>query len=174
MVMAAPTCEDEISPVDTRRNQLDRLEAVSDDFTSESLSGKNLEAFEFKAVEKLMDYADYLGIIYSEEFAESFREQARHMMTGLFTTSENADRALFPENISGSYNSYQILIDSVEIKNPLHRESDATYTGIMRYNELILGISPADTAVLNRSQKMIDIILQMAYKDFGEKSKVDV
>ena len=170
MVMAAPTCEDEISQADTRINRLERLEMVSDDFTSESLSARNLEAFEFKAIEKLMDYADYLEIIYSEGFAESFREQARQNITGFFNTSEISETAIILKNISGSYNSYHIRIDPVDIINPLHRETDTRYTGSMSYDEMILGISSTDTILISHYQKTIGIILQMAYKDFGENS----
>jgi hypothetical protein len=143
LVMAAPTCEEEISPVDARRNQIDRLEAVRDDFTSESLSDKHLEVFEFKAVEKLMDYADYLGIIYSEGYAASFRQQARQNLTGFFNTSENSAAALIPRSFSGSYQSCIILM---------------------------LGINNGDTIIFNQSHRTIEIILQMDYKDFGEKS----
>ena len=170
LVMAAPTCEDEISQADTRMNRIERLEMVSNDFTSESLSSRNLEVFEFKAVEKLMDYADYLEIIYSEGFAESFREQARQNITGFFNTSENSEAALILKNISGSYNSYRIRIDPVDIINPLHRETDTRYTGSMSYDEMILGISSTDTILISHSQKTIGIILQMAYKDFGQNS----
>lgn len=169
LVMAAPTCEDEISQADTRNNQLQRLELVSDDFTSEALSDKHLEAFEFKAIEKLMDYADYLGIIYSEGFAASFREQARQNITVFFNTSENGAAALSLENTAEGYNTYQVLIDSVEIIYPLNRESDTRYTGSLRYNEQILRIGPADTNIINQ-HKTIGIILQMDYKDFGENS----
>ena len=170
MFMAAPTCEDEIYPVDTRRDHIYRLEAISDVFTSESLSDDNLEAFEFKAVEKLMDYADYLGIIYSEGFAASFRQQARQNITAYFNTGENAEMALSPGSISGSYKSHHFLIDSVDIIKPLYRETDTRYTGSMGYAELILGINTTDTIIVSHSHKAIEIILQMDYKDFGENS----
>ena len=170
MVMASPTCEDEIYPVDDSRDNIFRLEAVSDVFTSESLSDDNLDAFEFKAVEKLMDYADYLGIIYSEGFAVSFREQARQNINGFFTSHENSAAALIPKSFTGSYNSYLILIDSVTIINPLQREAETWYTGSMGYAEMILGINSSDTIIFSHSQKTIEIILQMDYKDFGENS----
>ena len=170
MLMAAPTCEDEPYPVDPRRDHIYRLEAVSDVFTSESLSDDNLEAFEFKAVEKLIDYAEYLGIIYSKDFPASFREQARQNINGLFTSHENAATALIPKILSGYSNSYLMLIDSVDIINPLSQEANTRYSGSMRYAEMILGINHTDTILLSHSQKTIKIILQMDYKDFGENS----
>ena len=170
LVMAAPTCEDEISTVDARSDHIFRLESVSDDFTSESLSAENLEAFEFKAIEKLMDYADYLGIIYSEGYAASFRQQARQNIFSFFNTKEYSEAALIPKSFTGPSNSYQIMIDSVDIINPLQWETDTRYTGSMSYDEMILGINTADTILISHSQKTIGIILQMDYRDFGENS----
>ena len=146
------------------------LETVSEVFASESLSDDNLEAFEFKAVEKLMDYSDYLGIIYSKEFPASFREQARQNIAGFFNSNQNAEAALSFKSITGPYNSFQILVDSVEIIEPLSREADTKYTGNIGYAEMILGINATDTTIVNHYHRTIGIILQMDYKDFGENS----
>lgn len=170
VVMASPTCEDEFYPVDPRRDHIYRLEAVSDVFTTETLSDDNLKAFEFKAVEKLMDYGDYVGIIYSQGYEASFREQARQSISGFFNSDQNAEAAISLNSISGPYSSYQILVDSAEIIEPFSREADTRYTGNMRYTEKILGINTQDTILLNHSYKTIGIILQMDYKDFGENS----
>jgi len=169
-VVAAPTCEDEISPLDARMDHLVRLETVSEVFASESLSEDNLEAFEFKAVEKLMDYADYMGIIDGDWYAESFRLQARSNIAAYFSTREYAEMALYPTDVSDAYDSHLFYIDSVDIIDPLQRETDTRYTGSMRYVERILGINHTDTTLINHSRKTIGIILQMGYKDFGENS----
>lgn len=169
-IVAAPTCEHEVSPVDARRDHLVKLDAVSDVFTSESLSDDNLEAFELKAVEKLLDYADYLGIIYSEGYDPSFRQQARQNIFGFFSSPEHAEAALFPEGFTGPYKAHLILIDAVDIREPLQRASDTRYTGSMAYAEMISGISNSDTIPASFSRKTIEIILQMDYKDFGENS----
>jgi hypothetical protein len=169
-VVAAPTCEDEISPVDARMDHLARLETVSEAFTSESLSDDNLEAFEFKAVEKLMDYADYMGIIYGNDYAESFRGQARRNITDYFSVREYAETALNYTGVSASYDSHHFYIDSVEIIDPLQRETDTRYTGSMGYVERIRASNQSDTTLISHSRKTIGIILQMDYKDFGENS----
>ena len=169
-VVAAPTCEDEISPLDARMDHLVSLETASEIFASESLSDDNLEAFEFKAVEKLMDYADYLGIIYGDGYAESFRLQARKNISTYFSRGEYAEMALNPTDVSDAYDSHHFYIDSVDIIDPLQRETDTRYTGSMRYVERILAINNTDTTLISHSRKTIGIILQMDYKDFGENS----
>ena len=169
-VVAAPTCEDEISPVDARMDHLPRLEKVSEVFTSASLSDDNIEAFEFKAVEKLMDYADYMGIIYGTDYAESFRRQARRNITAYFSTSLYAEMALNPKGVSEGYDSHHFHIDSVDITDPLKRETDTRYTGSMGYVERIRASNQSDTTLISHSRKTVGIILQMDYKDFGENS----
>jgi hypothetical protein len=168
--MAAPTCESETSQVDYRQSKIYRLEAVSEEFTAGSLSDRNLEAFEFKAVEKLMDYADYMGIIYSERYEASFRQQARQNISTCFNSAENAEIALHPDGLSGSYKSFIFRVDSVEIIDPLQRETNTRYSGNMWYVEDIFGSEPAETTLIGHSRKTIEIILQMDYKDFGENS----
>ena len=169
-IVAAPTCENDFSPVNARRDHLTRLETASEVFATESLSEDNLEAFEFKAVEKLMDYADYLEIIYSDGYAESFRQQARQNIFNLFDTNENSEAALIDGSFSGPFNTYQIMIDSVDIMDPLLRETDTRYRGSMSYDEKIHGLDQAETILISHSQKTVGIVLQMGYKDFGENS----
>ena len=169
-VVAAPTCEDEISQVDARMDHLVRLETVSEVFASESLSDDNLEAFEFKAVEKLMDYTDYMGIIYGNGYAASFRQQARRNIAAYFSTGEYAEMALNPTGVSTAHDSHHFYIDSVNIIDPLQRETDTRYTGSMGYVERILASNQTDTTLISHSRKTIGIILQMDYKDFGENS----
>jgi len=169
-IVAAPTCEDEISPVDARKDHLARLETASKVFASESLSDDNLKAFEFRAVEKLMEYADFMGIIYSVGYAASFRQQARTNISKYFSTSEYADMALNPTGVSTTYDAYHFYIDSVDIIDPLRRETDTRYTGSLSYVERILVSNQTDTTLFSHSHKTIGIILQMDYKDFGENS----
>ena len=170
LILGAPTCESEVEPVDARRDHIYRLEAVSEVFASESLSEDNLEAFEFRAVEKLMDYADYLGILCSDGYEPSFRKQAGQNIDAMFDRGETPDAALIPESFDGSHRSYLILIDSVDVIRPLQRETHTRYTGNMGYVERIFVTGPGDTTLISLSRKTIGIILQMDYKDFGENT----
>ena len=151
-LVSAPTCEDEISPVDARMDHLVRLETVSEVFASESLSDNNLEAFEFKAVEKLMDFTDYMGIIYGDGYAESFRQQARRNIAAYFSTGEYAEMALNPTGVSAAYDSHHFYINSVDIIDPLQRETDTRYTGSIGYVERILASNQTNTTLIGHSQ----------------------
>ncbi len=170
LTLASPTCENEVSSEYRRQERFEALQSVSEDFRSESLTRKNLEAFEFKAVEKLMDYADYLGIVYNNEVDKSFRDQAQENINRLFT-GRSAPEEPVPSHINPElYNSLQFLIDSIVIINPFYREVTETYRGSVQYSLQILGINSADTIILESSINKIEMILQMDYKEFGENS----
>lgn len=168
--LSAPTCVDEPSRDERHNERPEGLDAVSEDFRSKVLTPRNLEAFEAKAKEKLMDYADYLGIKYDHEVDQSFREQAQENISRLFTGGSAPGEPVPARINTDLYNSLQFLVDSVEIIDPLTREAAETYTGSIRYSMQILGITSADTIILESSIRRIPIILQMGYKEFGEDS----
>ena len=55
LTLASPTCEEEVSPGLKRQERLEELQLVAEDFRSESLTRRNLDAFEYRAVEKLRE-----------------------------------------------------------------------------------------------------------------------
>jgi hypothetical protein len=153
-----------------KQQRLQELNAVSEHFRSEVLTRRNLEAFEMKAMEKLMDYADYLGIDYDHNVDTSFRIQAQENIRQLFVRSA-VPRPPVPSNINPDpYNSLQFLIGSAEVIKPLKREASETYTGSIRYSMQILGIISTDTTILDSSVHNMQMVLQREYKHFGKDS----
>ena len=76
-----------------------------------------------------------------------------------------------PEGIEpGQYRSIQFCIDSIEIINPLYRQATETYEGSLQYSLQILGIQDRDTIILESANDQMNMVLQMCYKEFGEKS----
>ncbi|MFC2115154.1 hypothetical protein ACFLTU_01670 [Bacteroidota bacterium] len=172
LTMASPTCEEEVSPKQRKQERLEQLQAVAGDLRSESLTRRNLDAFEYRAVEKLMDYADYLNIVYDQSLDETFHYQAGENIRDLFTGRSAPENPLPVSIDSGSYNSIKFLIDTIEITTPLERQSKEIYTGSMRYFQKILGITGSDTLNLDTSLHRMGILLQMSLKDFGENSLI--
>ena len=170
LILASPTCEEEVSPEQRRQNRIEELQGVAEDLRSEALTRNNIEAFEFKAVEKLIDYADYLDLVYNSNLDNSFRNQAQENIKRLFT-GRSAPGQPVPDNIiPENYNSLQFIIDSIEVINHLERQVTETYTGRMQYSFQILGITGMDTLNLDSSIHQIGMQLQMKVKDFGENS----
>jgi hypothetical protein len=110
LTMAAPTCEEENPSREARQLEREKLQAVSEDFSSGSLSDRNLQAFEYRAVEKLMDYADYLSIVFNQELDVAFRSRANQNIRNLFTGRSAPDIPV-PTGIDTlSYSSIDFLI----------------------------------------------------------------
>ena len=170
--LSSPTCEDDVSS--RREVQLEReaLQAATEDFRSALLTNRNLEAFEFKAIEKLMDYADYLNIVYDQNLDEAFRNQAGENIMDLFADSSAPANPLPARIDQGSFSFIKFLIDTIDIITPLERQPAETYRGRMQYSLRILGITGSDTLDLDTSLHEVGMLLQMGLKDFGENSLV--
>jgi hypothetical protein len=170
LTLASPTCEDEVSPDGIRQAEREALQAVADDFRSESLTARNLDAFEYRAVEKLFDYADYLNIVYDQDLDETFHNQARENIKDLFVHRSPPADPLPGWIDPRSYSSIRFLIDSIEIIAPLEREPTEIYRGGLQYSQKIIGITRSDSLILDISIQQMEMLLQMKLKDFGENS----
>ena len=172
LTLASPTCEEEVSPEHRRQEHLEHLQAVAWDLRSESLTRRNLDAFEYRAVEKLMDYADYLNIVYDQNLDETFHYQSSENIKDLFTDRSSPENPLPARIDLGLYSSIKYLIDNIEIIVPLEIQSKEIYRGSMRYSQKILGITGSDTLNLDTSNHQMEMMLQMILKDFGENSLI--
>jgi hypothetical protein len=170
LTLASPTCEDNVST--DNRLQVDReaLQVITEDLTSESLTRRNLDAFEYRAVEKLRDYADYLNILYDENLDEAFHHQAGVNIKDLFSGCSAPENPL-PAGIDpGAYSSFRFITGSVDIIVPLEKKAEETYAGSMQFSLKILGITGSDTTDLYTSIHQTGMMLQKRLKDFGEDS----
>ena len=170
LTLASPTCEDEVSSDNKVQLEQEALQAITEDFRTESLTKRNLDAFEYRALEKLMDYSDYLNIVYDQNLDEAFQYQASENIMDLFTGRSAPINPLPPRIDPGSYSSIKFLADSIEIIIPLEKQPTETYIGSMQYSLKILGITGSDTLNLDSSLHRMGMLLQMSLKDFGENS----
>jgi hypothetical protein len=168
--LVAPTCQEEPYPAVRRVQRLEELDAAGNDLRSEVLSARNLRAFESRAMEKLVDYTDYLSIVYDKGAEQVFRELARENISQLFVGGTAPPAPVLPQIQPARYHSLKFIVDSVEIVKSLAKEPTETYRGTIRYTMQILGITASDTLQLDSSSREIEMVLQMGYKDFGDKS----
>ena len=169
LTLASPTCEEEISPERRIEERLENLRSVNEDLVAPALTRRNLEAFESRAVEKLEDYADYLGMVSDSGLDFSFREQARENLFWLFLEG-TAPESPHPTDIPGDgFAKLAFMIDSVQVLDPLEKENGKNYRGRLRYHFHTLGIHAADTILLRSSQEEMGMVLQKRSKEFGDK-----
>jgi len=169
LTLASPTCVEEISPEQRIEERLETLRSVNEDLVAPALTRRNLEAFESRAVEKLEDYADYLGMVSDSGLDCSFREQARENLFGLFLEG-TAPESTPPSDIPGDgFAKLAFMIDSVTVLDPLEIEKGKIYRGRLRYRFNTLGMFASDTILLRSSHEEMGMVLQKRSKEFGEK-----
>jgi len=169
LTLTSPTCEVEKSPERRTEEKLETLQSAREDLITPVLTRKNLGAFESRAAEKLEDYADYLGMVSDSGLDNSFREQARENLFGLFLEG-TALKSTHPEDIPGDgFAKLTFMIDSVTVLNPLEKENGKNYRGRLQYRFHTLGIHAADTILLRSSIEEMGMVLQKRSKEFGEK-----
>ena len=169
-MLSSPTCVENGSPGDKLAVNRETLQVIAEDFTAESLTRRNLNAFEHKAVEKLWDYSDYLNILYNQNLDSAFRDQAGENIKDLFSGRSAPENPLPAEIDPESYSTLRFAVDSVDIIIPLQKKTKETYKGSMQYFQKISGISGSDTLILDLSLHQMGMILRMRSKNFGEDS----
>lgn len=170
LILAAPTCEEDDSSRKTEQLEREKLQAVTEDFSSGSLTSRNLQAFEYRAAEKLMDYTDYLNIVYNQDLDGTFRSHANENIRDLFTGRSAPENPLPSGTDPRSYSSIELLVNSIEIITPLEKQVTETYRGSLQYRVKITGTAGSDTLILHSSINRMVMQLQMTLKDFGGNS----
>ena len=115
-----------------------QIQDIRSQFAAEYPENETLRAFEQKAIQKLMDYADLRNIANDTSLDSVFRFQAAYMM------KEMLFPGYFPQvplTMTGT-----IRIDSIRLMEPLHMTGDSIYTGTLGFCTEIIGLPERDTA----------------------------
>lgn len=192
----APTCQEPdpwenaqiLQGVDTHADLESVLEAreeiigeIEKEFEAPMLQKENLIAFEQRAKEKLVDFADYINIYTNRTYDASFRDQAKKMVMDQFdgeakikssimnpqkeeTYSLSSFLAEFPKL---DFEFAQLMLKDIEISESLKYLNSETYTGSISFSRELLGISGQDTIIVSKDLDKIEIILNRTDKIFG-------
>ncbi|HAQ18646.1 MAG TPA: hypothetical protein DCR40_05340 [Prolixibacteraceae bacterium] len=156
------------------------MEDLKNEFESDELTEKSLNAFEIKAKQKLVDLSDYLVIYTAKTIDESFRTQARQMIRDLFA-SENvrlnglllneSDRKGFLINDflnkKSGYNSIDLKFYSIRISESLHRINEMNYAGRLRFSRFLKAETSTDTLIIEPAKMEVEIFVSKVNKAFG-------
>jgi hypothetical protein len=158
------------------------LDSINKTFEADYLSEQTLRAFEVKAEQKLVDFADYLQIYADKSLDESFKDHARQMILDLFISDSihikisiskeekemnlTIKEFLRIASASGS-NVMGVRIDSLEISEPLHRIDDGRYAGSLKFSQRFKGSSSTNNSLTQSQRKTVDIIAAKIKKQFG-------
>jgi hypothetical protein len=157
-------------------------ESIREEFETNYLTDQTLRAYELKAEQKLVDFADYLSIYYNKKLEEPLRELARLGISGLFVSEGAMIQSFFPANenkkeltLAGflshdyfpAYNSVKILIDSIRIETPLQRSGNTLFTGKISFFRRLEASSPSDTLIFPGKRMNVEIMAKKVNKSFG-------
>ena len=159
----------------------DEYQNIENEFIKDELSVEDLNAFEIRAVQKLMDIADYININADTAISVQFRKQANQMIRENFVDDYN---------VKIFYNNLEILEDtvnttlfylkngglfktefnSIEITNNFQKGSDLEYSGEILFNQRISFLNGADTVLVNFPRR-IRMLAVKTGKSFGNETQ---
>ena len=157
-------------------------DSIRNEFESDDLSQKSLRAFEEKAKQKLVDFADYLSIYSDKSLDKAFKDQSQQMIIDLFISESTRVKILprgkmkeeslpvkqlFSLDFMSDYNSLEFIFDSIKISKPLYRTNDLCYTGSLNFSQQVKSFSSFDSSITVASARKVDIIATKVRKPFG-------
>jgi len=157
-------------------------DSIRHEFGADALSERSLRAFEEKAKEKLVDFADYLNIYSDKSVDKAFKEQAHQMILDLFI-SDSTSLIILPRgrmkedsytlkqfldlDLLSYYDFHAIVFDSIKISQPLRPTNNHCYSGSLNFSKQVKYFSSFDTSVKVSSISRVDIIATKVRKPFG-------
>lgn len=157
-------------------------EWIREEFETEYLTGQTLRAFELKAKQKLVDFADYLSLYYNKKLDKALKDQAGQVIAGLFASDKTVIQSFFPpknnsigypltdflgHDFMPEYNTVNVLIDSIAIDTPLRRSGNDLFRGTLTFFRRLEACTPSDTLMIPGNRMNVEIIAKKVNKTFG-------
>ncbi|NQV01149.1 MAG: hypothetical protein HQ542_00755 [Bacteroidia bacterium] len=151
ILFSARTCDDgsENQLIREEEALLEEMDHVRNLFGAEYLSEGRRFAFEEKAKQKLLDYAEYLRIATTDTLDVTFRTLADSMISGLF----------MPGCIPGisKQENVVLILDSISVPDPLHRSGPYEYLGRLSFVQRSRNLSGIEPFSSKQEHKMVEI-----------------
>jgi len=177
-ILCAPSCNDEQEANNREEEILNSAKNdIKKEFESDYLDEAALFAHEAAAIQKLIDFSDYVKVLADTSLELSFREKAGEMIANSFQSkniliSLNQDTES-PQNeitiqllITSGLENKPIIppfhFDSLRIQEPLKRMGNSTYEGKITCIQSFTQSSPAEKVT-----RTIDIFVSKKDKVFG-------
>ncbi len=176
--LCAPSCNDEQEAINREEEILNSARNdIKKEFESDYLNEAALFAHEAAAIQKLIDFSDYIKVLADTSLGLSFREKAGEMIESTFR-SKDVLVYLSQEKIKPvNGKSVQLLIaqglenkpvippfhfDSIKVHEPLQRIGNSIYEGKITCIQSFTHSSPAEKVT-----RTIEIFVSKKDKLFG-------
>jgi hypothetical protein len=151
---------------------------IESQFTAEVPSSISLNAFERRAMEKLKDFSDYLGIISDQSYDVEFRQKAVVQARSMFIDhskirferygAQKID--IFLSNLQENAEKSKIIISNIALGEPLKETVAALYEGSLIFDFYM--ISNDGTPMADKHSMKAEFFLIKTSKLFGTTQKV--
>jgi len=198
IILGSPTCEDpgneaeyvkeEVSSTDkdyVTQTSETLKQSIESDFEASDLTQQKRHAFEERAKQKVLDFAEYLTLFASKELDTAFRYQAWQMISDLFVNegvktnieiNGHDPEGPFPlsdlrEEIQRSdFSSIIVKIENISVTEPSKSIIEGEYKGSMGYTRHVWGIESFDTILISSAEGCMDFYVRKVVKHFGKDS----
>lgn len=161
-------------------NELER------DFSTATLTAKNVSAFEFRAQQKVRDFCNYIQLVSDKSYSKKLREHSKRTALTLF----NSDQCTVVDSlVTGNPEStvietyfdlllktdyYKITGEALNItlSNELMPTASGGYSGTITYTHALKFYNKKEELLQSvNTQKQVTVILSKKLKSFGETEK---
>lgn len=198
IILGSPTCEDpgyeaeyvkeEVSSTNKQfvtQTSENLKRSIESDFEASDLTQQKRNAFEERAKQKLLDFAEYLTLFASKELDTIFRYQAWQMIPNLFVNEEiETNIKLTGHDPEGSYplpdlreriqisdfSSIRLEIENISVTDPSKSIKEGEYKGSLGFTRHVWGIEPFDTILISSVEGYMDFYIKKVVKHFGNDS----
>lgn len=146
---------------------------------------QSLLAFEEKAMQKLMDYGEYLSLMMDKGIDSTLRENVREQIKHLFlneqvkidfiwSKSNIHYDSLVKLNISifeSDLDQLTISVEDIQVSQHLARKTPQNYQGMISFNQIIHFQYNNGIRESEQQRKVLDFYLKKVEKKFGSDTK---
>lgn len=159
---------------------------LENDFSEVKLNTDKLDAFEFRAKQKVIDFCNYISLISNKDYDEKLRLHSKETAIELFDTENCAisDHLIIGGESSVNLNTYfDLLLNSdyhkiigeaegIVLMEGLRINASGDYVGLIKYKQVLhLFDEKGKLLQTDRTEKMVNVVLSRKKKKFGQSEK---
>ncbi len=186
MLFTSKSCEEEPTAAEAREIKIlhGELKTIENGMESDYLNQRSIPAYEEKAKQKTIEFADYLSLYTVHDLDSVLKSSLESQIKSLvfdrrveieYMSSKGVRKFRVDDflNELSSTPYVQLLLthDSVKIYQSLERQSEHQYMGIMSYMLTSSGILSNDTILLQQNRMLAEFYLKKVRKQFGSEVK---
>ncbi len=184
LVCSARSCSEGGNPKERYERKIlsVAIDSVKQAFDVNTPGDQLLSAYEAAAIQKLMDFADYMKIATDNTVDKSFRMQASHMARNLFISTETDTRAwykafagdkkskpgLLPDEVFPAESFWRRPVE-INVSSPLKQENDSTFKGSLTFYQQNIPFTRPDQSIDIPVKLSIDMYATRKLKSFGDE-----